>query len=468
MILEPSLVITVLLCLLGAWTLIGILSTRWVRSLGDYFLAGHRMGVPLITITVLAGWQSHYTVMAGGEAGYSYGVIGPIWYAIAVGGAIIIFAFIAYRIKATASPSCVTFPQYLRERFSDIQIRRVNAYDQFVTWSYLPILTLSASSSTLGGALVLQALTGLSFDQALLVAGLFYLVYCIYGGLYSVAMVDVIQFAMISLFLPLVGLYALRGVGGVGLMVEGLRANAPQLLGLTSKIGEWMGTFFLSILGGTLASTFLWQMTFSAKRPKEARFSMILTGFFFMPVALVCGGIGLIGSAIGLEVTPSAASPQTIAFLTPPAFSLLYLLGFIAAAWSTFAASVNNTSSILMMNFVEPFFMHKSSQEKKILASRFIALFFGVISIIIAKYAPGILWLLMFTYALRTPSVIPAIIGTYTKRLNGVGALTATLVGFGATLGLWFYNTLYASLAAFIIPFFISLVFILFKKEVRG
>lgn len=41
---DTTLTLGVLVALLAVWTFLGVISSRWVRSLGDYFLAGHRMG----------------------------------------------------------------------------------------------------------------------------------------------------------------------------------------------------------------------------------------------------------------------------------------------------------------------------------------------------------------------------------------------------------------------------------------
>lgn len=454
------LVLIILVALLVMWTALGIVGSRWVRSLGDYFLAGHRMGLALLTITILAAWESHYTVLAGGEAGYRYGLVGPVWYALAVGGALIILAIFAPRIKRDAPPGTISFPHYLRHRFSEARVGGVNLFEQFTAWQILIITTLSAASSTLGGAYVLQALTGLDFDSSLIIAGVFYLVYSIYGGLYAVALVDVMQLAMISIFLPIVALYISSTLGGVDGVVAGLQKYSPALLGLTPDSINWMFTFLLSLLGGTLASSFLWQMIYASKNPSHAWKSLVLSGVLFMPVALTCGFIGLAGRAAGLNVAPSSASPQVVATLLPASLGLIYLLGFVAAAWSTFAATVNGIAAIVMANVVTPFFMKGAPESRKLLVSRVVALLFGILTIIIAKYAPGILWLLMFSYALRTPPVIPALIGLYTKRLSGWGAFTATLLGFVASATIYLYNSLYGTIAAWVVPLLISLVFV--------
>lgn len=455
-----TLTLGVLVALLVMWTFLGVVSSRWVRSLGDYFLAGQRMGLALLTITILAAWESHYTVMAGGEAGYRYGLIGPIWYALAVGGALIILAAFASRIKKDAPPGTISFPQYLRHRFSEARAGSVNLFEQFTAWEILIITTLSAASSTLGGAYVLQALTGLDFDTSLILSGVFYLVYSIYGGLYAVALVDVMQLAMISILLPIVALYISSTSGGIEGVVAGLQRNAPALLGLTPESTNWMFTFFLSLLGGTLASSFLWQLIYASKSPSHAWKSILLSGILFMPVALTCGFIGMSGRAVGLNVPPSSASPQVVANLLPESIGLLYLLGFVAAAWSTFAANVNGNAAIVMANVITPFLMKDASESKKLLASRVVALTFGVLTIIIAKYAPGILWLLMFSYALRTPPVIPALIGLYTRRLSGWGAFAAALLGFIASALIYVYNSLYGTIAAWAVPLVISLIFV--------
>lgn len=457
---DLMLTLIVLTVLVVFWTILGIVSTRWVKSLSDYFLAGQRMGVALLTITILAAWESHYTVMAGGESGYRYGLVGPIWYAVAVGGALIVLALFAGRIKREAPPGTISFPQFLRYRFGNARVGNVNLFEQFTTWEILIITTLSAASSTLGGAYVLQALTGMNFDESLLVSGIFYLVYSVYGGLYAVALVDIMQLAMISILLPVVALYVSSSLGGVEGMASGLMKNAPELLGLTPATVNWMYTFFLSLLGGTLASSLLWQLIYASRDPKHAQISLVLSGILFMPVALTCGFIGLAGRAAGLNVTPSSASPQVVANLLPPILGLVYLLGFVAAAWSTFAANVNGTAAIVMANVISPYFMKDAPESRKLLASRIVALIFGVLTIIIAKYAPGILWLLMFSYALRTPPVIPALIGLYTKRLGGWGAFTAALLGFIASATIYLYNSLYGTIAAWVVPIVVSLVFV--------
>jgi SSS family solute:Na+ symporter len=462
---DIVLTLIVLTILMVVWTILGIIGAKWVKSMSDYFLAGQRMSIALLTITILAAWESHYTVLAGGEAGYRYGLVGPIWYAVAVGGALIVLAVFAARIKQATPSGTISFPQFLRYRFSNAKVGNVNLFEQFTAWEILIIVTLSAASSTLGGAYVLQALTGMNFDISLLIAGIFYIVYSIYGGLYAVALVDVMQLGMIAILLPIVALYVSSSLGGIEGITTGLMKNAPELLGLTSASVTWMYTFFLSLLGGTLAAPFLWQMIYASRNPRHAQISLVLSGIFFMPVALVCGFIGLAGRATGLNITPSAASPQVVANVLPPSLGLVYLLGFVAAAWSTFAANVNGNAAILMANVIAPYFLKEKSESKNLLVSRVVALIFGLLTIVIAKYAPGILWLLMFSYALRTPPVIPALIGLYTRRLGSWGAFTAALLGFIGSAIIYLYNSFYGTIAAWVIPIVVSLVFIIIGGE---
>jgi SSS family solute:Na+ symporter len=95
------------------------------------------------------------------------------------------------------------------------------------------------------------------------------------------------------------------------------------------------------------------------------------------------------------------------------------------------------TSTILSVDIIKPLLKPAISETKLLLLSRFLIMFMGVFSLIVALRLKGVISSLLLGYTVYTSGLVfPILLGFYRHRLNlnKGGAISAMVVGGGLAL----------------------------------
>lgn len=150
----------------------------------------------LISAGIVSSWTWSATLLTSSTFAYSYGVCGPMWYGAMGTLQILLFALIAIKIKANA-PGAHTMPEIVLARHGKIA---------HLTYLYNALATnmLVGACLVLGGAQVVEALTGMNVYVANFLIPAVVAAYVIAGGLRSTFIADythtVILFIAILVF----------------------------------------------------------------------------------------------------------------------------------------------------------------------------------------------------------------------------------------------------------------------------
>ncbi|WP_407717022.1 sodium:solute symporter family transporter, partial [Lysinibacillus capsici] len=171
---------------------IGIWANKHVRSsnsfLQEYFLGGREMGGFILAMTMIATYGSASSFIGGPGVAYTKG-LGWVLLAMAqlpAGYFVLMilgkkFAIIARRYQA------ITLIDFLRERYKSHVIVILSAI------SIIVFLFSAMMAQWVGGARLIESLTGLSYTAALFIFAISVLVYVIIGGFRAVALTDTVQ-----------------------------------------------------------------------------------------------------------------------------------------------------------------------------------------------------------------------------------------------------------------------------------
>ncbi len=310
---------------------------------------------------------------------------------------------------------------------------------------------LTALGTTFGTVLGLDTRTAIVVSAAIAIA------YTALGGLWAVALTDVLQLILLLLGLTLVIPFALEYVGGWdtawATYVE-KKGAAASLLPTKEALGDyywnWWDYALLLICGGIPWQVYF-QRVLSAKNENTAMWLSILAGVVCLFAAIPAIMIGVIGDVaswetLALSPPPDAAStlPHVMRYLTNPWVATIGLGAIAAAVMSSVDSSILSASSMASWNVYRPLLNPNVSTEKLSKIIKKCIWIVGVAATLMALNIGSVyeLWFLCsdFVYCLLFPPLVCAFFDPKANRYGAIAGFTVAFIlrfgGGDATLGL--------------------------------
>ncbi|MBW2524877.1 MAG: hypothetical protein JRI23_11905 [Deltaproteobacteria bacterium] len=217
---------------------------RHTGSIGDYLVAGRKLGGWVIALSFYATFVSTNSFI--GHAGKGWDV-GLIWYV--KGAVIVLSAYAAWYVVAprfcarAREYDSLTLPDFLGHHYGSPTLRKASA--AVVVLATLLFLVAVYK----GSALALQAFLGLDYVVAALVIFVVVTGYTLFGGFRSVVLTDAVQAVLMLAGAVVLVVAVIHRGGGLSALLDQLRAQDPSLVSWEGKIplGAILG---LSLAGG--------------------------------------------------------------------------------------------------------------------------------------------------------------------------------------------------------------------------
>lgn len=325
---------------------------------------------------------------------------------------------------------------------------------------FLPALTgelfWTAAILTALGATFATVL-GIDLRTAILLSAVIAIAYTALGGLWAVALTDVVQLAILFIGLACIVPYALAHTGGWSATWSAYQAkfgDAATFLPSRSALGEsywtWWDYALLLVFGGIPWQVYFQRVLAARDENTAVRLSLI-AGLICVLAAIAPVIIGMVSSvtdwaALGLTPAPdsSATLPWVIKHLTPPGIAMIGLGAVAAAVMSSVDSSVLSASSMGIWNVYRPLIQPDITDSKIAKLIQRSIWIIGVAATLIAFQVQSVyeLWFLCsdFVYCLLFPALVCAL---FDPKATGYGALAgffvAAFLRFGggdATLGI--------------------------------
>ena len=407
----------------------------------DLMLARRSIPVWLGVFTMSATWVGGGYVNGTAEAVYSSGLVwaqAPWGYALSlvVGG--VVFARVMRRHRFT------TMLDPVEQRYG----RRVAAL------LYVPALTgelfwtgaiLTALGSTFGTVL------GLDFGPAVVVSAGVAVAYTLTGGLWSVAVTDVLQLTLLVAGLWLVVPVALTHVDGLDTAWQ--LYSREYAVSLVPPWGgwrdpdwgdaywSWWDSALLLVFGGVAWHVYFQRVLSAASERVAANLSLFAGGMCIVaavPAALI-GMVGAVAdwSAVGVPPPePPMVLPYVLRYLTNPLVASIGLGALAAAVMSSIDSSMLSAASMGAWNVYRPFLNPSVDAAKLVYVIRRLIVIVGVAATLIALRIESVyaLWFLCsdFVYCILFPQLTTAL---FDKQANRYGALAGLAVSFCLRFG---------------------------------
>lgn len=406
---------------------IGSIFYRWIGSSDDFYLAGRNLP-PFILAAVLAATNINlYSFIGQSGIAYKYGIpiIWQTWtgnMALVFSGLFVIPIFRRLRIR--------TIPEFLEIRYSKGVRTLVAIVWIFVLMFWIGVILYTSITAA-------QIITGVhSFILLALVLSVVVIVYTMLGGMWSVALTDVLQFLLLLsgalILLPL----AMSHVG----WWPGLTTKLPEeSLKLIQQTGKYSWQFILAILflGIQWASTDqgLLQRAFGAKDTRTVAKSLVLAGIITTPFALLWNLPGLAARIIFPDLTnPDTAVPMLLVNLVPNIVLGIIVVGLFSSQLSATSGNLNGIATVVASDLYENIFNKKASQKSVIFVARLVTVLAGVIMILFAYCVPLLggavnAYLTVIAIMNMPLFVITIVYGLLWKRANWQGAIAGYCCG---------------------------------------
>lgn len=443
---------------------IGIWANRQVRTsnsfLQEYFLGGREMGGFILAMTMMATYGSASSFIGGPGVAYNTG-LGWVLLAMAqlpAGYFVLMvlgkkFAIVARRIEA------ITLIDFLKKRYDSHTIVILSAI------SIIIFLFASMTAQWVGGARLIESLTGLSYTNALLIFAVAVLAYVIIGGFRAVALTDALQGSIMIVGTVILLIATVIAGGGVDTIMQGLVAENPNLVtpfGAEQNLTPlYVSTFWILIGLGVIGLPQIAVRAMSYKDSKSLH-KAILIGT--IGIGTIMFGMHLIGVFArpvmpGIEVGDKVMPLLTLEVL-PPVLAGIVLAAPMAAIMSTVNALLILVSSTVVkdiyLNYINP----KASDKQIKNRSFWVTSIIGIAVVIFAVKPPELLIMLnLFAFGgLESAFLWSVVFGLYWKKANKYGAISSMIVGLTLYIVIYRFAENIYGMHSVTIPIFASLI----------
>ncbi|MBT84942.1 MAG: sodium:solute symporter [Sutterellaceae bacterium] len=418
--------------------LIGLYVARNVSSAADYAVAGRHLSLPIVTATVFATWFGSETVLGISSTFVEEGLSGIVADPFGASMCLILAGlFIAPKIYRL---NLLTLGDYYRVRYNRVVEIFCSAC---IVVSYLG--WVAAQISALG--LIFNVLTdgAVSQEWGMVIGASVVLIYTLFGGMLSVAILDFIQMVVIAAGLVYIMWIVADLASGVGTVVDHAEAAGKlQFFPEEFSYVLWVPFVgaFLTMAFGSIPQQDIFQRISSAKDEKTAVRGAVLGGsmyffFAFIPVFLAYGAILIDPATFTAMVSEDSQMvlPNLVLMHTPVFAQIVFFGALISAIMSTSSATLLAPSVSFAENIVKN--IYPKMDDKALLLTMRISVF--VFTIIVVAFAinseSSIFEMVESAYEITLAAAfVPLVFGLYWSKATSQGAVASIVVGVSSWL----------------------------------
>jgi len=430
-------------------------NSEWFNTAGRIIKTG------LTAAAIVSAWTWAATLLQSSTVAYLYGISGPFWYASGATIQVLLFGILAIELKRKA-PNAHTFLEIIRARFG-------NGTHKIFLGFALTCNMIVTGMLLLGGAAVVNGLTGMDITLAAFLIPVGVMIYTLVGGLKATFVADymhtVIIFTVILTFVSMVffispitggieGMYNKLAEAAVlkpvllPTFVEGTPGNAMgAYLTMASAGGLIFGVInIVGNFGTVFVDQAYWQRAIAAQPSSTVR-GFLLGGmcWFSIPFTLATT-MGLTAVALQVSLTPEQVQlgltvPAAATVLMGPVGAIMVLVMLFMAVTSAGSAELIAVSSLITYDVYRTYKNPNATGKQLLKVSRTVIVIFGLGMGALAAILLGMGLSLGFVYLamgiLIGSAVIPIALTIAWSRTTRAGAVSGALVGVVLALITW-------------------------------
>jgi len=418
--------LTFILIYLVLTLLIGVYSSRFVKNSNDFILAGRKLSLVMATATEFATWFGSETVLGASSKMADGGLMAVIEDPFGASLCLILvglfFARPLYRMQL------LTFGDYYRVIFGKKAefIAAVSLIVSYFGW-------IAAQMIAIG--IVLNILIGMNVTLAIITASAVVVFYTYIGGMWSVAITDLIHMFFTIVGLIIATFIIVNKAGGFHHIMEQTPPEYFQFLPHNS-FHRWVVYIaaWTTVGLGSIPQQDVYQRVMSSRTEKIAVRSSYVSALLYLTVALLPLLLGLAARIMVPNQSDSQLLlPNLIMQYTDTWVQIIFFGALISAITSTASGALLAPSVILSENILRPYFAKRNkrfSDKTFLLITRFSVVIIALISLGLALFRKDIYELVSEASQISLVSLfVPLCAGLFVKSKNEWAALASMIVG---------------------------------------
>ena len=415
--------LSIFLALGVVYLILGLLTSRKIKTVEDYFLAGRDLGLWSLTITLVATQIGGGMLLGSADAAYTDGYFG-VFYTLGMSVGFLALGFgLASKLRQF---NVATTAELFEVKYGSSFLRKSASLI-----SALSMVGILASQVVASRALF--NVLGINNEFFLLLFWAFVLIYTVMGGLKAVVVTDIFQVIFLVSIVAAVFAYALLGEPlsffTVTSFVERQEAFSSAGAGVAflSQLPILLTSALYPLFGQDLAQRF-----FSARTKKIAALSALFSSAIMLTFSFIPVYFGMKARLLGLSIESGSSVFYSVINVLTNDFTLALVgCALIAAITSTADSLLCAISSNITQDFD-----YSLSESKKLVLSKVVTCLAGFVSISIAYYSQDILGILSESYGLLISALfVPVFFCFFTSNLKKEAAFVSVFAGAG-TFGL--------------------------------
>ena len=427
---------------------------RGMRSEQDYLLAGRKLGVPMIAMTIFATWFGAESCIGAAGAIYENGLTGgradPFGYALCIFFMGWFFARKLWERKLT------TLADFYRQRFGI-------AVEKFGVLLLVPPSVIWAAAQILAFGHVLSASSSLPVELSIGFAALIVITYTALGGMLADVISDFIQGTVL-----IIGLIILSVVVAFNLPDPDLiqATFSPERLSFRQDGENWLSVingWSIPFIGSLFAAELV-NRVLASKSPETANKGAMVGGTIYLLVGFMPLTLGMIGPSLlpgledGEQILPLLAEQYL-----PTGLYVIFIGALVSAILSTVDSALLNAGALTSHNLVLPM-IKQPSEKLKVLCARSAVVSFGVIAYVLALNADSVYGLVVEASAFGSAGIFTCCAMGLTQKRGGPYSAGASMfvgmLSYGVLAYVIDYDYAYLmSLVSAFVTFFVLMWF---------
>lgn len=415
--------------------LIALYAAKRVHNAKDFLVAGRSLPLYMNMATVFATWFGAETVLSVSATFARDGLSGvpadPFGASCALVLFAVLFARVLYRLDL------LTIGDYYRRRYgkSIEVITSLAITASYLGWTAAQLTALGLMFSVFSGG-------ALSLNSGILIAAVIVLLYTLFGGMWSIALTDLVQTAVIVIGLTAIA-FVVSDMAGGPVKVVSAAADAGKLdLWPKGGTAEWFafGAAFLTMALGSIPQQDVFQRVTSARDEKTAVRGTLLGATIYLCFAFVPMFIAYSAIVIDPAFTELFASederdiqrilPRLILDRTPLWAQVMFFGALVSAILSTASGALLAPTALFTENVLRPF-MPKISDRRFLVLLRTVLALFTVAALLFAINSQSTMYeMIQEAYSVTlVGALVPLAAGVFWKRATVQGALLSIICG---------------------------------------
>jgi SSS family transporter len=412
---------------------IGVYASTRVHNSRDFVVAGRNLPLPVVTATVFATWFGAETVLGTSAVFVQDGLGGVVTDPFGASMCLILaglfFAPLLYRMNL------LTLGDYYRERYNrPVElIMTVCIMLSYLGWVSAQVVALGLVFNIVTGDAVTQQ-TGMILGISIVLA------YTLFGGMWSVALLDFVQMTVIISALILIAIVVGGDAGGVGHVVGQAEAAGKLKFFPDGGLDKWIPFIgaAVTMMLGSIPQQDVFQRITSAKSEKIAVRGTVLGGLMYFLIAFIPMFLAYSATLIDpaffndlIEKDSQMVLPNLIMNHTPMFAQVLFFGALISAIMSTASATLLAPSVMFTENILKHFALKHMSDKEMLRTIRIILLSFGVMVLWFSMNSESsIFHMVEDAYKVTlVGAFVPLVFGLYWKRASNQGAMLSIALG---------------------------------------